>query len=260
MSVGRRLYYVLGLPVLSAVLGVLWRSYRVEYLDGQKLTLRTPPQDYCSPCYWHQDHVLCALMIRRWISRGFDAGFLVSDSVDGVVPARLAKSWGAKVVRGSANRTGAAAMRALRELGRAGTAIVTTADGPLGPLYEFKPGVAVTAKLTQGPLLPMAAAAEQAWYLRRWDNFMIPKPFSRVVIAVGGIIEPPASLDAETVEATAKAAQSSLRALKSSAEIPSTPGRGDFFRLPIWRNGVAHRNFCFRLTRPRLFLDYRLNL
>ncbi len=157
-------------------------------------------------------------MVRRWIKRGFDAGFLVSDSVDGVVPARLAESWGAKVVRGSANRTGAAAMRALRDLGRKGTAIVTTADGPLGPIYEFKPGVAVTAKLTQGALLPMAAAAEKAWYLKRWDNFMIPKPFSSVVIAVGDLIEPPASLDASVVQETATAAETALRALKQRAE------------------------------------------
>ena len=31
----------------------------------------------------------------------------------------------------------------------------------------------------------MACAAERAWYLNRWDDFMIPKPFSRVALAVG---------------------------------------------------------------------------
>lgn len=203
---------------MRLLLGLLWISYRVRYLPQQKETLKSSPDKYCAPCYWHQDHVLCALMIRRWIGRGFDAGFLVSDSVDGVVPARLAQSWGAKVVRGSANRTGAAAMRALRELGKSGTAIVTTADGPLGPIYEFKPGVAVTAKLAGAPILPMAAAAKSAWYLRRWDNFMIPKPFSRVVIAVGEPIDAPASLDAAVVEATAGLAETALRKLKKEAE------------------------------------------
>jgi lysophospholipid acyltransferase (LPLAT)-like uncharacterized protein len=35
------------------------------------------------------------------------------------------------------------------------------------------------------PIVPIACAADRAWYLDRWDDFMIPKPFARVVIAVG---------------------------------------------------------------------------
>ncbi len=35
------------------------------------------------------------------------------------------------------------------------------------------------------PIIPMACAANRAWYLDRWDNFMIPKPFARVSVAIG---------------------------------------------------------------------------
>ena len=35
------------------------------------------------------------------------------------------------------------------------------------------------------PIVPIACAADRAWYLNRWDDFMIPKPFARVVVAVG---------------------------------------------------------------------------
>jgi lysophospholipid acyltransferase (LPLAT)-like uncharacterized protein len=41
------------------------------------------------------------------------------------------------------------------------------------------------ARVAGVPIVPIACAADRAWYLRRWDNFMIPKPFARVVIAVG---------------------------------------------------------------------------
>ena len=37
----------------------------------------------------------------------------------------------------------------------------------------------------------MACAADRAWYLDRWDDFMIPKPFARIVLAVGEPIEIP---------------------------------------------------------------------
>ncbi len=218
MTRSRRLYYRLGLPVLSGILRLLWRTYRVSYLPAQTVTMRQPPKTYCAPSYWHQDHVLCAMLIRAWLRRGFKAGFLVSDSVDGIVPARLAASWGAEIVRGSANRTGAAAMRDLREFAKGGTAIVTTADGPLGPLYEFKPGVALTAGLVKAPILPIAVAAERAWYLRRWDRFMVPKPFSRVVLAVGAPLDAPENLREDTVVGVAEVAQQQLRSLKEQAE------------------------------------------
>ena len=66
-----------------------------------------------------------------------------------------------------------------------GYSIVTTADGPNGPKYEFKSGTILMARVAGVPIVPIACAADRAWYLDRWDNFMIPKPFARIMIAVG---------------------------------------------------------------------------
>jgi lysophospholipid acyltransferase (LPLAT)-like uncharacterized protein len=41
------------------------------------------------------------------------------------------------------------------------------------------------AQLSGAPLVPMSYAARRAWYLDSWDRFMIPKPFTRVAIAIG---------------------------------------------------------------------------
>lgn len=35
------------------------------------------------------------------------------------------------------------------------------------------------------PSVPAACPSDRAWYLDRLDNFMIPKPFARVAVAVG---------------------------------------------------------------------------
>lgn len=186
LTPARRLYYFLGMPVLRGLLRLLTATYRVEavlgadnvapFLDG-KVT--------CAPAYWHQHHILCSSLVRRWIDKGFKACFLVSGSVDGDVPERIARGWGAEVIRGSANESGALALRDMQGMMRRGYSIVTTADGPRGPKYVIKPGVVVMARIGKVPILPMACAAERAWYLDRWDNFMVPKPFSRIVLAVG---------------------------------------------------------------------------
>jgi lysophospholipid acyltransferase (LPLAT)-like uncharacterized protein len=182
----RRLIYFLGLPILRALLKVGTATYRVEaVLGAENIEPFINNENCCAPAYWHQHHILCSTLIRQWIQRGFKACFLVSASVDGEVPERIARRWGAEVIRGSANRTGALALRDMQGMMKRGYSIVTTADGPGGPKYEFKPGVIIMARIGGVPVLPVACAAERAWYLDRWDNFMIPKPFSRVVLAIG---------------------------------------------------------------------------
>lgn len=201
MSRARRLYYFLGLPVLRAVIRLFWWSYRIEKVIGADVAERIVADGKVyAPCYWHQHHVLCTNMIRGWIHNGFKACFLVSASVDGDVPARIARAWGAEVIRGSANQTGALVLRDMREVMKRGVSIVTTADGPMGPKHEFKAGAVLMARISSAPMIPLACAADRAWFLDRWDDFMIPKPFARVVLAVGEPVTVPADAPLDRME------------------------------------------------------------
>jgi lysophospholipid acyltransferase (LPLAT)-like uncharacterized protein len=197
----RRLYYFLGTPLLRGILRLVTATYRVEavigaeniepYLDGKKC---------CAPVYWHQHHVLCSTLVKDWVKRGFKACFLVSGSVDGEVPERVARAWGAEVIRGSANQSGALALRDMQGMMKKGYSIVTTADGPRGPKYEIKPGYVVMARIGGIPALPIACAAAWTWELDRWDDFMIPLPFSRVVYAIGEPYAIPADVPLDALE------------------------------------------------------------
>ncbi len=189
MTPGRRLYYFLGLPLFRLVMKLMVMTYKVEAVIGEEhIEPFIKDGSICTPCYWHQQHVLCSNLMRRWIRRGFKACFLISASVDGEVPGRLARAWGAEVIRGSANekgQSGTLALRDMQQMMKRGYSVVTTADGPQGPIYEFKAGAILTSRIGGAPIIPMACAASSAWYLNRWDKFMIPKPFAKVVIAVG---------------------------------------------------------------------------
>lgn len=201
MSWARRSYYAVGLPLLRGLIRLLSATYRYEPVIGEAYM-----QDFvegkaiCAPCYWHQHHVLCSSRVRDWVRRGFKACFLISGSVDGEVPERIAKSWGAEVIRGSANQSGALALRDMQGMMKRGFSIVTTADGPRGPKYEFKAGAVLMARIASVPIVPMACAADRAWYLDRWDNFMIPKPFSRVAVGVGEPIPVPPDIPLDDIE------------------------------------------------------------
>jgi lysophospholipid acyltransferase (LPLAT)-like uncharacterized protein len=156
---------------------------------------------------------LSLFLMRSWIQRGFKGGFIVSPSVDGEVPARVARSWGAEVIRGSAERTGALAMRDIHKVMKNGTSIITAADGPLGPKYEFKPGVVLMSRIGSAAMIPIGCAADRAWHLNRWDDFIIPKPFARIVLAVGDPHPVPAGSSMEDLELHRKIMQDSLMSL-----------------------------------------------
>ena len=76
---------------------------------------------------------------------------------------------------------------------------VITPDGPRGPRFKFKPGAILLAQMSGRPMLPMAYAAARAW-LVKWDKFVIPVPFTRVVIAIGTPRYVPRVTDAAAME------------------------------------------------------------
>lgn len=219
MSVGRRMYYLFGMPLLRSVMWLLTKTYRYKAVLGREhIDPFIASGTVCAPCYWHQHHVLCSTLVRSWINRGFKACFLVSGSVDGEVPERLARSWGAEVIRGSANQSGALALRDMQSMMKNGYSIVTTADGPRGPKYEFKAGAALMARIADVPIIPVACAADRAWYLDRWDDFMIPKPFAQVIVGIGEPYAIPPRIPLDEIEPHRLNVQEAVRSLMRECE------------------------------------------
>lgn len=220
MTPARRLYYFLGMPVLRGIIKLLTSTYRVEKIIGeQHMEPFIAGEAVCAPAYWHQHHIIGSMLIRAWIRRGFKASFLISGSVDGDVPERIARGWGADVIRGSANQSGALALRDQQRRMKDGYSIVTTADGPRGPQHEFKAGTVLMARVVGVPIVPIGCAADRAWYLeKRWDRFMIPKPFARIAIAIGEPVPVPRELALDNLEPVRLNVQERVMSLMQESE------------------------------------------
>ncbi len=226
LSAGRKLAYAIGLPLLRGVIWLLNATYRIDKVIGEDIAERVIREGRAYvPCYWHSQHLVLSNMMRRWVQRGFKAGFVISASVDGDVPARIAKSWGGEVIRGSAARTGALVLRDAQAMMKRGVSIVTTPDGPRGPVFELKTGTVLMSRIGGAPLLPIGYAADRAWVMNTWDKFMVPKPFAKIVIAVGEPIEVPrgASMqDIERVRDETQAAMDGLNQLSRDTVLATT--------------------------------------
>ena len=137
--------------------------------------------------FWHRSLLACAHRFRN-----LDIAILISTSFDGELIARTVELLGFKAVRGSSSRGGAAGLRNMQVAYAEGHRCAFTADGPRGPVFIAKPGTAQLAN-SVGPMTAEGnpsgtwvgcfyALPERAWELRSWDRFLIPKPFSRVVL------------------------------------------------------------------------------
>lgn len=195
----RRLVYRLLQPLALTVLRFWWGTCRIVHVEGeQHLRTALAAAPSLLPCYWHQHELFCSRYLLGQQAHGLKLGFLISPSVDGELPAMIARQLGAQVIRGSSTRTGARALRDYYNLlVRDQVSPVITPDGPRGPRFKFKPGALLLAQIAGRPLLPMAYAASRAWLIS-WDKFVLPWPFARIVIAIGPPVSVPRALPAGT--------------------------------------------------------------
>ncbi len=109
---------------------------------------------------------------------------LVSQSRDGEFITRAIGKLGFGTIRGSSSRGGAKALLKIIEELDDDARIAITPDGPKGPGYVVKEGIAMAAIKSGAPVVPVIVDAKNAIRLKSWDSFTIPLPFSKVDIFV----------------------------------------------------------------------------
>jgi lysophospholipid acyltransferase (LPLAT)-like uncharacterized protein len=117
--------------------------------------------------------------------RGQGIVTMASQSKDGEVIAQWLTRNGYSVVRGSTSRGGSAALREMVRRVRSGRHAALTVDGPRGPARIVQPGVVQLARLTGAWILPITSSSSRPRFLRSWDRYLVPLPFSRNVVAYG---------------------------------------------------------------------------
>jgi len=158
---------------------------------------------------WHQ-RILVVMGYARKFS-GYEPSVMISQSRDGEMIAKVYSRFNFRPIRGSSSRGGKEAlMNVVEDLVHHQIA-VHILDGPRGPRGVVKPGLIVMAQLSGVPIVPVYISVNRAWVLDSWDRFIIPKPFSTVVIRLDSPIYVPKSMDSEAFEITRKEIEQHLK-------------------------------------------------
>lgn len=158
-------------------------TYRYEFigLNHKNDAKATSPNQAFIYALWHQNLIGA---IFSHIGEHFT--MIISESKDGELVAVTCKKFGHRPARGSSTRGGKkAVIQILRNMNQ-GFPGALSVDGPKGPAHVVKPGVIEIARQSQAAILPLSAYPTKFWTLEKsWDQFRIPKPFSKIVVVIG---------------------------------------------------------------------------
>jgi lysophospholipid acyltransferase (LPLAT)-like uncharacterized protein len=181
---------------LCSLAGLTWR-FEIVAEEGATPLPRGAGAGAQIFCFWHQCVLPCAVYFRRT-----RATILISRSFDGELITRILGLFGYRAVRGSSSRGAREGLLGLKNVIEAGGPAIFTADGPRGPIYQTKLGPIKLAQMTGARIGAFHLEPKRAWKMRSWDRFLVPLPFTRIVVSWARWTEVPVDLPEERFEET----------------------------------------------------------
>jgi lysophospholipid acyltransferase (LPLAT)-like uncharacterized protein len=138
-------------------------------------------------CGWHQQFFAAIHHFKTYAS--YRPALMISQSKDGDIIAGIAEKSGWHTVRGSSSRNGGRALKEMvGQLQLTGLA-AHVVDGPKGPAGIIKAGAVSLARAAGAVVVPIYTTSDRAWYFKSWDRFMLPKPFAKVSLRFGEMLD-----------------------------------------------------------------------
>lgn len=195
--------------------------------------------DYADSCiylFWHE-YILVPVSMRGHCN----VNMLLSQHQDAEFLFEAGRFIGFSAIRGSSRR---GAMSALREMLRdqRNMNLGITPDGPRGPRRKLAQGCIFLASKLRMPLVCMGYGYDRPWRVRRaWDQFAIPRPFSRVRAIFGPRIQIPEKLDRTELSLYSQQVETFLTGLTQEAERWASQGGRCSLQKPFRPRSVPFR-------------------
>ena len=183
-------FLYLGRPLLNAVI----RTCKFN-ITGSEHFKTMALSDKCILMLWHNRLAPMEHIINQVAPPECTYGAVISNSRDGELLARIVTKYpqGRTIrIHHKAKFRGLLEMIQFLEVPK--SVLLITPDGPKGPKYKVKPGVAMAAEASGAKIVPLSWESTAYWTLNTWDQMRLPKPFSTLTVKFGEPIVLPETL------------------------------------------------------------------
>jgi len=207
-------------PKTGGLLASMFMRNWMKTLDSQVAYYdrRVDPahKEHSEPCiylFWHE-YILLPVSLRGHCN----VAMLLSQHQDAEFLRQAGRFLGFSAIRGSTRRGAVAALRKMLS-GMGNMNLGVTPDGPVGPRRKLAQGcIYLSAKLRM-PLVCMGFGYDRPWRIRKaWDQFAIPRPFSRARGIFGPRIQIPERINRDSLVQYGNQVESLLNGLTFEAE------------------------------------------
>lgn len=155
-------------------------SWEIKGLEDFKALAE---KERCILMLWHNRLAMIPFILYKYAPHFVYAAF-VSNSRDGELISAVVESYETgRTIRVSHHLRHKALREMIAHLKEKKEVIIITPDGPRGPRYEMKPGVALAAMETEAYVIPLEWSSNKMWEFKTWDKLRLPKPFSKITIS-----------------------------------------------------------------------------
>lgn len=175
-EMGNKLYYVI--KFLNST--IRWKKYVHEDIKNDESNIYA---------FWHQKIYFPTVSLYHVKKKTT----LVSPSRDGEMLESVLTKFGYEVIRGSSRDNNVKSLVVMMKALKNGYSLGFAVDGPLGPIFQIKPGIVYMAHKTGSKIIPVGGAFKWKYeFQKAWDKFHLPLPFTKAVLYLGKPIEIPA--------------------------------------------------------------------
>lgn len=190
---------IIGIPLAYNLVRFYLSLVRIRVVNEDALLNHLKNGGKAIGAFWHQRFFGAIGYAKKFSTLA--PSVIISQSRDGEMIARVAIRLGFRPVRGSSSHGGMQALAAIIKDLALNHIAIHALDGPQGPKGVVKPGLIRMAQRSRAAIFPVYISVDRAWITRSWDRFLIPKPFSQILIRWGDPIFVPKNMDSSTFEA-----------------------------------------------------------
>ncbi|MGH9793871.1 MAG: lysophospholipid acyltransferase family protein [Candidatus Acidiferrales bacterium] len=177
--------------------------------------------------FWHR-----CIFSATWFWRDRNIVVMNTTNFDGQWTRKVIERLGYQTAQGSSSRGGLKGLVTMAKRLEEGFDVAFTIDGPRGPRYVAKPGPVMLARRTALPVCAFHIGLEDGvTFEKTWDQFQLPRPFSRAVVVIHPQIEVPPDCSKPQLEEKHAEMQRALERVRDVAE-------GWFRLLPEQRDAL----------------------